>query len=214
MSFRLGREDDAQDVARLEGAAQDPSVVARWVAGAFTPANVVLAVMAYVAVRHSDSLAEAAVWWALTLLLVVALPYAILFRAMRGGRVDDRQVVRRSQRPRLFVMALACVAAALALLVLAGAPSQVLALIVSMGAGLVVMLLATLVAKASMHLAVAAGAVAVVLVEQPVLGAALSLLLVPIAWARHRDGRHSVGQLVAGALIGGVTAFVVYAFVT
>ena len=83
-----------------------------------------------------------------------------------------------------------------------------------LGSTNVVMLLATLVAKASMHLAVAAGAVAVVLVEQPVLGAALSLLLVPIAWARHRDGRHSVGQLVAGALIGGVTAFVVYAFVT
>ena len=189
-------------------------MVARWVAGAFTPANVVLAVTAYVAVRHSASVAEAALWWLVTLLLVVAVPYAILFRAMRGGRVDDRQVVRRSQRPWLFVMALACVAAALALLVLAGAPSQVLALIVAMGAGLAAMLLATLVAKASMHLAVAAGAVAVVLVEQPVLGAALSLLLVPIAWARHRDGRHSVGQLVAGALIGGVTAFVGYALLT
>ncbi|GAA4389080.1 hypothetical protein GCM10023153_04940 [Ornithinibacter aureus] len=214
MSFGVGRSDDAHDVARLEAASQDPSVVARWVAGVFTPANVVLAVMAYVAVRHSDSVVEAALWWAVTLLLVVALPYAILFRAMRGGRVDDRQVVRRSQRPWLYVMALACVAAALALLVLAGAPLQVVALVVAMGAGLAAMLLATLVAKASMHLAVAAGAVAVVVVEQPLVGAVLSLVLVPIAWARHRDGRHSVGQLVAGALIGGVTAFVVYALLT
>jgi hypothetical protein len=123
-------------------------------------------------------------------------------------------VVRRSQRPWLFVMALACVAAALSLLVLAGAPSQVVALIVSMGAGLAAMLLATLVAKASMHLAVAAGAVAVVAVEQPLVGVVLSLLLVPVAWARHRDGRHSVGQLVAGGLIGGVTAFVLYALLT
>jgi hypothetical protein len=46
------------------------------------------------------------------------------------------------------------------------------------------------------------------------VGAVLSLVLVPIAWARHRDGRHSVAQLVAGALIGGVTAFVVYALLT
>lgn len=214
MSFRVGRRDDAQDVARLDAAAQDPSVVARWVAGVFTPANVVLAVMAYVAVRHSASVVEAALWWLVTLLLVVALPYAILFRALRGGRVDDRQVVRRSQRPWLFVMALVCVAAALALLALAGAPSQVVALIVSMGAGLAAMLLATLVAKASMHLAVAAGAVAVVAVEQPLVGAVVSLVLIPIAWARHRDGRHSVGQLVAGAVIGGVTAFVVYTLLT
>ena len=214
MSSRVGRSDDAQDVARLEAAAQDPSVVARWVAGVFTPANVVLAVMAYVAVRHSESVVEAALWWLVTLLLVVAVPYAILFRAMRGGRVDDRQVVRRSQRPWLFVMALACAAAALALLVLAGAPSQVVALIVAMGAGLAAMLLATLVAKASMHLAVAAGALAVVVLEQPLVGAVLSVVLIPIAWARHRDGRHSVGQLVAGALIGGVTALVVYSLRT
>lgn len=214
MSFRVGRSDDAQDVARLEAAAQDPSVVARWVAGVFTPANVVLVVMAYVAARHSASVGEAALWWVVTLLLVVAVPYAILFRALRGGRVDDRQVVRRSQRPWLYVMALGCVAAALALLVLAGAPSQVVALVVAMGAGLAAMLLATLVAKASMHLAVAAGAVAVVVVEQPLVGAVLSVVLIPIAWARHRDGRHSVGQLVAGALIGGVTAYVVYASLT
>lgn len=214
MKHRVGESDDAKDVARLEAAAQDPSVVARWVAGVFTPANVVLAIVAYVAVRYSGSVAEAALWWLVTLVLVVALPYAILFRALRGGRVDDRQVVRRSQRPWLYVMALGCVAAALALLVVAGAPSQVIALIVAMGAGLAAMLLATLVAKASMHLAVAAGAVAVVVVEQPVVGAVLSLVLVPIAWARHRDGRHSVGQLVAGALIGGVTAFVVYASLT
>jgi hypothetical protein len=214
VKHRVGESDDAKDVARLEAAAQDPSVVARWVAGVFTPANVVLAIVAYVAVRYSGSVAEAALWWLVTLVLVVALPYAILFRALRGGRVDDRQVVRRSQRPWLYVMALGCVAAALALLVVAGAPSQVIALIVAMGAGLAAMLLATLVAKASMHLAVAAGAVAVVVVEQPVVGAVLSLVLVPIAWARHRDGRHSVGQLVAGALIGGVTAFVVYASLT
>jgi hypothetical protein len=212
--YRVVESGDAKDVARLAAAAQDPSVVARWVAGVFTPANVVLAVVAYVSVRHSASLAEAALWWLVTLVLVVALPYAILFRAMRGGRVDDRQVVRRSQRPWLFVMALACVAAALALLVIAGAPSHVIALIVAMGAGLAAMLLATLVAKASMHLAVAAGAGAVVVVEQPWVGVVLSLVLVPIAWARHRDGRHSVGQLVVGALIGGVTAFVLYALLT
>lgn len=183
-------------------------------AGAFTPANVVLAVTAYVAIRHSPGLVEAAAWWLVTLVLVVALPYAILFRALRGGRVDDRQVVRRSQRPWLFVMALGCVAGALGLLVLAGAPTQVVVLVVAMGTGLASMLLATLVTKASMHLAVAAGAVAVVLVEQPLAGAVLSLLLVPIAWARWRDGRHSVGQLVVGALIGGVSAFVVYAALT
>lgn len=210
----MEQRSDAADVRRLDAAAQDPSGAARFVAAALTPANVVLAVTGYVAIRHSASLVEAAVWWLVALVLVVALPYAILFRAVRGGRVDDRQVVRRSQRPWLFGMALLCVGAALGLLVHAGAPSQVVALLVAMGAGLAAMLLATLVAKASMHMAVAAGAVAVVILEQPTPGAALALVLIPIAWSRHRDGRHSVAQLVAGALIGGGVAFLVYAQLT
>lgn len=186
-------------------------MLARVVAGVFTPANVVLAVMAYVALRHSGSAIEAFGWWTLTLVLVVGLPYGILFRALRVGRVDDRQVVRRSQRPWLFVMALACVAGALGALALAGAPREVVVLVVAMAAGLAAMLVVTLVTKASMHLAVASGAVAVVLVEQPGVGAALALLLVPIGWARWRDGRHSVRQLVLGAGIGGFAAFAVYA---
>lgn len=210
----MGHPGDAADVRRLDAALVNSSVAARVVAAALTPANVVLAVTGYVAIRHSPNLVQAVTWWLFTLVLVVALPYAILFRAMRDGRVDDRQVVRRSQRPWLFGMALMCVAAALVLLILAGAPSQIVALLLAMGAGLAAMLLATLVTKASMHMAVAAGAVAVVILEQPILGALLSLLLVPIAWARHRDGRHSVAQLVAGALIGGVVALMVYGFLT
>jgi hypothetical protein len=142
-------------------------MLARVVAGVFTPANVVLAVMAYVALRHSGSAVEAFGWWALTLVLVVGVPYGILFRALRAGRVDDRQVVRRSQRPWLFVMALVCVALALGVLAVADAPREVVVLVVSMAAGLVAMSVVTLVTKASMHLAVASGAVAVVLVEQP-----------------------------------------------
>lgn len=185
-------------------------MLARVVAGVFTPANVVLAVMAYVALRHSSSAVEAFGWWALTLVLVVGVPYGILFRALRVGRVDDRQVVRRSQRPWLFVMALVCVAVALGVLAVAGAPREVVVLVVAMAAGLVAMLVVTLVTKASMHLAVASGAVAVVLVEQPGVGAALALLLVPIGWARWRDGRHSVGQIVLGAVIGGVASWAVY----
>ena len=81
-------------------------MLARVVAGVFTPANVVLAVMAYVALRHSGSAVEAFGWWALTLVLVVGVPYGILFRALRAGRVDDRPGVPRSQRPGPFGMRL------------------------------------------------------------------------------------------------------------
>ena len=102
---------DIDDLHRLKTAR--PTRSARWIAGALTPANVVLALMAYVTVKHTDSWRSAAGWWLLALVLVVGVPYLILFRALRTGQVDDRQVVRRSQRPALFAAAAAAVAAGL-----------------------------------------------------------------------------------------------------
>ena len=61
-----------------------------------------------------------------------------------------------------------------------------------------------------MHLAVASGAVAVLALENRLAGAFAALFLPLIAWARWREGRHSVSQLLGGALIGAAAAGVVY----
>lgn len=199
---------DIDDLHRLKTAR--PTRSARWIAGALTPANVVLALMAYVTVKHTDSWRSAAGWWLLALVLVVGVPYLILFRALRTGQVDDRQVVRRSQRPALFAAAAAAVAGALAVLYVLGAPHELVWLILAMLAGLAAMGFTTLVWKASLHLAVTAGAVAVLAVEDSRIGAVAACALPVLAWARWRDGRHSVSQLVGGAVIGGAVAGLVY----
>ena len=180
---------DESDLARIGSARSSPS--ARYVSGALTPANTVLGVTAYVAYRHSTSLQAAAGWWALTLAVVVGLPYLILFRSLRSGRADDRQVVRRSQRPPLMAAAAVRVAAALVALYLLGAPRALLALVLAILAGLMAMLVATRFGKPSMHVGVATGANTVVAVEQPAVGLVLALLLIPLARARiHEDGTH------------------------
>lgn len=203
---------DDHDLHRLAQAR--PSAAARFIAGALTPANVVLALMAYVAITHSTTTWDGLKWWAIALVLVVGLPYAILFRAIRTGRVSDRQVVRRSQRPWLFAAASACVAAAIAVLWVAGAPRPLTSLIITMLAGLVSMGALTLAWKASMHLAVAAGATAVLAIENPLAGAVALVLLPILAWARWRDGRHSWAQLIGGAVVGGTVAAAVYSALT
>lgn len=202
---------DAADLDRL--AAVKPSRSARLIAAILTPGNVVGALSVFVAVRHSPSVLAGFGWAVLTLLLVVGVPYFILFRALRSGRADDRQVVRRSQRPALMLAALSCVAVALAALALLGAPRQLITLVIALAAGLAVMTVVTLRWKASMHLAVAAGAVAICGLETPA-GWISALLLPLIAWARWRDGRHSAAQLLAGAGIGFVSAATVYGAMT
>ena len=199
---------DETDLTRLASA--ESSRIARLVAGAMTPANTVLAVTAYVAYRHSPSLLAAAGWWLFTLVVVIGIPYLILFRALRSGQADDRQVVRRSQRPPLMVAAALCVAAALVAMYLLGAPRALLSLVLALLAGLLAMLVATHFAKPSMHVGVATGAITVVAIEQLILGLCLTILLVPLAWARMHEGRHTVSQVLAGAVIGLVTAGSVY----
>jgi membrane-associated phospholipid phosphatase len=62
-------------------------------------------------------------------------------------------------------------------------------------------------------MAVAAGAVAIAGLETP-LGWTTALLLPLIGWARWRDGRHSVGQLIGGAIIGALAAATIYSLLT
>jgi len=201
-------DTDLADLERLSSARSTPA--ARWVAAALTPANVVLALMAYLAIKYSSSLAAGLLWWLAALVLVVGVPYLILFRALRKGSADDRQVVKRSQRPVLMASAAVAVAVALVVLYVAGAPRPLVWLIFAMVCGLVAMGLTTLKWKASMHMAVAAGVVAVLLIENLVAGLVAALFLPVLAWARWKDGRHSLPQLVGGAVIGFLVAGLVY----
>jgi hypothetical protein len=95
-------------------------------------------------------------------------------------------------------------------LFLAGAPRQLLWLIAAMLCGLAAMGITTIWSKASVHMAVAAGAVAVVFLENHTAGLVVALLLPILGWARWKDGRHSVAQLIGGALSGAVVAGVVH----
>ncbi len=201
------RGHDRADLDRL--GSRRPSLAARFIAGALTPALVVSALTRFVAIRHSPGWSAGVGWACATVLLVVGAPYLVLFRALHLGVVDDRQVVRRSQRPALMAAALGCVAAALALLVVVGAPRALVVLVLAQAGGLAAMTAVTLRWKASMHLAVAAGAVAIAAMEVPVC--AMTALLLPLlGWARWRDGRHSLAQLAGGAAVGASTAVAIY----
>lgn len=162
--------------------------------------------MGLVSLRHTSSVAAGVGWWALAMALVVGLPLVILAWALRTGKAADRQVVRRSQRPWLSAAAAGCVLSSLVVLAVAGAPTELTALIASMVVGVSAVALVSLVWKASVHVAVMTGAALVATLEVPRAGAWAFVLVPVVAWARWRDGRHSRAQLLGGAVLGGVTA--------
>ncbi len=175
------------------------------------PAWCVVTTLTVVAVTSTSTVLGAAGWVVLSASFCVGVPMLVLRVLMRRGLVLDRHVVVREQRRLPLAGALLSFVAGTIVLLLAGAPAGVLALVVAMVSGLVVMTLVSLRVKASFHVGVAAGSVVVLgLVLGWPWGLGLSPLVVAAGWARVRAGRHTVGQVVLGMAVGAASAALVF----
>jgi membrane-associated phospholipid phosphatase len=192
--------------ARPQRAAQGAADLARLVTEVLAPAPVVAALLLAVAWRSAPTPAAALPWALLAAAFCSALPMLFILRGVRRGRLTDHHVRVRRQRRAPLLVAGGSVLVGLGLLLAAGAPRDVVALVGAGGVGLAVALAITLVWKISIHTAVAAGAVVVLAL---VFGPAL-LVLTPLValsgWARVEVGDHTPAQVVAGAAVGAAVA--------
>lgn len=135
------------------------------------------------------------------------LPYLVLIALVRRGRLADRHLTLRHQRPAMMLFGLASVSVGLWAMNAFGAPGELLALVIAMVAGVVVALAISSFWKISIHTACVAGTVTVLaMLVDPVL-ALLAPFVVATAWARVALRDHTVAQVVAGAVVGaGVAA--------
>lgn len=200
---------DHPDLIRLAGAGR--SRAADLVSLVLDPAWCVLATSAVVSLSSTSTALGALVWVVVAALFCVGVPLVILSTLLRRGLVLDRHVVVREQRRLPLLGALASFALGTVVLLLAGAPVPVVALVVSMVVGLVVMTGVSSRVKASFHVGVAAGSVVVLgLVLGWPWGVGLSPLVAAAGWARVRGGRHTPAQVVLGLVIGAVSAAAVF----
>jgi hypothetical protein len=150
-------------------------------------------------------------WWGLPgALFAAGIPLAYVLRGVRQGRLTSHHIPEREHRRVPLLFGIASVAAGLLVLVLLGAPREVLALLAAGGVGLVVFTVVTHWWKMSIHAGVAAGTATTLTVVYGPL-ALLSVPLVLLAgWARVRLSAHTGAQVIAGALVGAVIAGTVF----
>lgn len=196
--------DDAPldpDLARL--AARTPSRWADRLGVLLDPVVVMLVVLATASGLSAATWLSAIGWWLVTAFFFAVLPFFLLLMTVRLGWVPDRHVVVRSQRHRIYLLAIAALLAGLVVLEFTGAPRLLRAVGQALVIALIAVTLINLYAKISGHAATMAGAAALLaiivspwtlLVTMPLLGA--------LCWARYRAGRHSLGQIAAGVLVG------------
>ncbi|MEW2474554.1 phosphatase PAP2 family protein [Micromonospora gifhornensis] len=149
-------------------------------------------------------------WGLVAVVFASLLPMVYIVGGVRRGRLTDHHVRVREQRRIPLLFGLGSVAAGLALLAVLGAPRPVLALVAAGLVGLVVAVTVSQWWKMSIHSAVAVGTLAVLLVTFGVWVLVATPLLGLVGWSRVRLGDHTPAQVLAGGVLGGLVAAVVF----
>lgn len=181
------------------------------VAAVADPAVVVTVTALLVSVRSAASMWSGLGWALVATGFCVGLPYVALLVMLRQGEVADRHLLVREQRRRPLAVAAVSVVTGFLLLLVLSAPRPLVALMGAMLAGLFVMSAVTHLYKASFHTGVVAGSAGVLaLTFGPLTLIGLVPLTVLVAWARVRSGRHTMGQVLVGGLVGAGSSLLVY----
>lgn len=178
---------------------------ARAVTDGLEPKNVILAVCLVLGAAQDDMLVGLA-WAVHAIVFAAVIPMAYIKYGIRSGRWQDRHVGQRERRLHLIPVIMASVGVAIAAMVFLDAPAQMTALVVAMLATLGAILPVTAFWKISVHTSVSAGAIAMLAVGVSAWWAVLAPLVAVIGWSRVVLRDHTLGQVVAGAVLGAFVA--------
>ncbi|TMR10420.1 hypothetical protein ETD86_39570 [Nonomuraea turkmeniaca] len=150
-----------------------------------------------------------AVWGLVASAFCGGVPATVIALGVRSGRLDSHHIVDRGRRTGPLLAAVAAVLVALALLVLMGAPTLLVATVAAMLVALGVTVPVTLRWKISFHAAVSAGTVVVLAHVLPALPTAIAggAVVGLVCWARVRLAHHTWAQVLAGVVVGTVTTW-------
>ncbi|MBI1281727.1 MAG: hypothetical protein GC179_26615 [Anaerolineaceae bacterium] len=188
---------------------------ARWariVSNLFSP-PMVWSVLVFIIAFHFAENRLQGLMWALTYgILVCVMPILFIAWRVRGGKISDLHMKERQERFLPFAVSIVCAILAWEVLRLMNAPS-ILPLIAAITlVELAVMLVITFAWQISMH----AMSISVALVATGIVfGAAPALFVSPllpiVGAARLRLQRHTLAQVIAGAIVGAIIPLVVLA---
>ncbi len=141
---------------------------------------------------------------ALAALFVCVLPLCVLLILVRLGKVTDHHVSDRRQRAPVLLMALASVIAGLVVLTAVGSPRSVVVMVLGIVAGIVMLAAVSPFWKISGHAAAVSSAAIITVLMLGPAWLPLLVLIPAVGWSRVVLRAHTLAQVVAGSLFGGL----------
>lgn len=176
---------------------------ARWITELLQP-PVVVSVQLLISPLTQVGFPGTMAYGALAALFVCVIPLFLLLVLVRLGKVTDHHVSDRKQRGPVLLMALASIVAGLLVLYAAGAPQSVVAMVLAVAAGVVVLAGVSPFWKISGHAAAIASSAVIAVLMLGAQWLPLLLLIPAVGWSRVVLRAHTLAQVVAGSLFGGV----------
>lgn len=157
----------------------------------------------FLAVGLESAGAGGLIWALLCVFLTSGLSLLYLFYLARSGKVRDPRSIPRAERVGPLRVVAALHAGAFALVYGLGGPPALSAALLSYAVATVLFALLTPVINPSLHAAGVAGAAVCLTSVFGPWGVPAFGLLPAVFWARLRLGKHTVSELVLGAVVGG-----------
>jgi len=140
--------------------------------------------------------------WSLILIALSILPvYAVTIYLVRSKRIEGFFINIRQQRTKIYLLASVCAGIACTILRVLEAPPILIATSAAAFAAIVVFMAVNLWWKISIHTAFAASLVAILIILYGWIAAVAAVLVPTTAWARIELERHSLAQVISGALL-------------
>ncbi|MFN8373450.1 MAG: hypothetical protein U0694_11320 [Anaerolineae bacterium] len=165
-----------------------------------------------IAIKFADSRSQAILWIAVYALVLCALPVSYIAWNVRRGKITDIHMKERRQRVGPFVFSIACSGIGWLMLRLMNTPEAVSSFALFSLVQLAVLATITLVWQISIHSMSITGAVVAVGTIFGVPPALVVMPLVPLVGvARIKLQRHTLAQVVAGTILGGILPMLLFA---
>ncbi len=176
--------------------------IARYVSNILSPLAVSLPFIFFVALYHAQNVL-AALLYALVILFFLSFgPTVYILVGVRMGKFTDADVSMRSQRVGPFLFGITSALIGFGTLFFTHGPKNLQTLLLITIVSGFVMMIVTLWWKISIHASSLAAAATVLTALYGSIVLPLFVLLVAVCWSRVVLRRHTVGQVVAGSLLG------------